>query len=227
MGNPSAAAVVEEIDSMDAELAALLAESDEADALEASAEESTEDLEGAIESIEIDEELEAAQAADTSEPDANAPEAEAPKRARKNTTGMKPSEIVTTRFGESADSLLRLNTAEVAMTNTAFASTLTDRVASFDAMPKKVGEKAINMLSFLETGATLSVYTQIAIELLVKDGSITSESLRAKYSEKYTKGTAGAQSSQMFHLLPAFGIAERAGNSMTLDATSTIAANFE
>jgi hypothetical protein len=234
MGNSSAAvATVEEVD-MDAELAALLAESDESEAeeLTASAEVSAEDLEGAIESIEIDEELEAAQAADTSEPDAiaiddDATEDEKPKRSRKNTTGMKPSEIVATRFGETADGILRQNSAEVVMSTDEFSETLKQRIASFDTMPKKVGEKAINLMSYRETGAALSVYTKIAIELLVEAGSITSDLLRLKYSEKYTKGTSSAQSSQMFHLLPAFGIAQRSGNTLTLDPSSTIAANFE
>ena len=79
-----------------------------------------------------------------------------------------------------------------------------------DTIPKKTREKVVNLMDWWVRGHSLSVYTSIALELLLEDGSITSTTLRNRYlsnpGKSYTMGTANAQTGQVIKLLKVFGI---------------------
>ena len=108
---------------------------------------------------------------------------------------------------------------------------IADFKAQIDALPKKVGEKAINVFQHLNAGVLLSVYTHDAIVFLKAHGSMTVAELKAHYAmpavgvrnKGYSAGTAGAQSSQMKSLLPALGIATCDGTTLTLNSESILA----
>lgn len=84
------------------------------------------------------------------------------------------------------------------------------RMTDLDKLPKKVGEKAVNLIAHLAGGAQLSCYTQIALTMLMEKGELTSSELVARYlARPYSEGTSRSQCGQMMALLPALGIAER------------------
>jgi hypothetical protein len=56
----------------------------------------------------------------------------------------------------------------------------------------------------------VQVYTRIALDHLIENGSMTSKDLVEKYrAVPYKEGTCRAQSNQIMQLFPALGIAER------------------
>lgn len=92
-------------------------------------------------------------------------------------------------------------------------------------MAKKVGEKAVNLLAHLQGNAVLSVYTVIALEMLLKNGTLTSKELFDRYMKRpYSEGTSRSQSGQLMQLLPALKIANRVGKSLELNEDSVLAA---
>lgn len=211
----------------DAELAALL--SGEMSMEEANAEELAaldEGLEDVVDSIEIEDEVAEAQLKDAAAPDP-VPEADgAKKRARKSTAGMKPSAVLRERFGDKLMALMTFSTGEAGFGKKKMSELVEERLVAIDKLPKKVGEKAVNLVSFVAGDATVSVYTRIAVELLVAKSGITTADLRVEYGRTYSSGTSNAQSSQMFALLPFFKIANLEGKSLTINDESTLAAMF-
>ncbi|CCG43224.1 hypothetical protein [Magnetospirillum molischianum] len=88
----------------------------------------------------------------------------------------------------------------------------------------KVAEKFENTLLSIAAGKLPSVYTVQTMKLLRKQGgTATSKQIVEDLMSRYGDGTARAQGSQMMQLLPALKIAERSGNSLTLNAESTLA----
>lgn len=153
---------------------------------------------------------------------------EKPKRKRESSEGKKKSEIIASHLGaESAGFfVLELDDAELD------AAALKDRekaiLEAVDALPKKVGEKAANLFAYLKTGEHLSVYTKIALDLLVEKGTFTSEDLRNKMlAEGYTTGTSNSQAQQMMQLLPTLKVGVRVKNIMTKNPESTILMKYE
>lgn len=84
-----------------------------------------------------------------------------------------------------------------------------------ETIPKKTREKVVNLMDWWVRGHSLSVYTSIAMELLLEEGSITSTTLRNRYlsnpGKSYTMGTANAQTGQVIKLLKLFGITSSDG----------------
>lgn len=97
---------------------------------------------------------------------------------------------------------------------------------------KKVREKVVNMLQSVMTGSSLSTYSKIAVDLMVKahldgDKPVTLTEIKRAYEEKgYKSGTVNAQAGQMMSLFPALKMASRTErgvlapnpNSVLLDA---------
>lgn len=85
-----------------------------------------------------------------------------------------------------------------------------------DVMPKKTREKAVNLMDWYVRSHSLSVYTKIALELLLEEGTISSTALRNRYlsnpGKSYTLGTANAQTGQVMKLLSAFCIINQHGD---------------
>lgn len=141
-----------------------------------------------------------------------------------STASMKKSEAVVHKLGDSRYEVLILDTAMAGLDKAELEKQVDAFVEGFDNLAKKVGEKALNVACSLNNTDKLSVYTQIAIELLKEKGEMTTNDLRQKYLERpYSAGTSSAQSSQMFQLLPYFKIAHRSGNSLILNPDSVIA----
>ncbi|QSV17153.1 hypothetical protein [Photobacterium ganghwense] len=99
-----------------------------------------------------------------------------------------------------------------------------------NALPKKVKDKAKNILAWANDEAELSIYTRLCLEYLVKNGSATSGDLRtylmSNPEKPYTVGTAGSQAGQMMALLPAIGMATKDGKSITLNRENPLSAKF-
>lgn len=240
----SALAGLEEMD----ELAELLAEETSAPAADLAPEISADLLEAieeqALQQIEVEEvkaaayeEQEAvaelkASTAKKSTPTVvgDAAKAKAPKSAATPKTGstasMKKSEAIVHKLGESRYETFCLTTEMAALDKSALNAKIDELVAEVDVLAKKVGEKVLNMACAVNGKEQLSVYTKIAIDLLKSKGSFTASELRDVYlARPYSAGTASAQGSQMYTLLPFMGIATRSGNTLTLNPESVLA-NF-
>jgi len=94
-----------------------------------------------------------------------------------------------------------------------------DRRAAIDAWllevdkaPKKVREKVVNLLMTLAGHATLSCYTQIAVDMLYSMKALTINDIRMRYLKRpYSAGASSSQSSQMNTLLPLVGLSKVSG----------------
>lgn len=108
------------------------------------------------------------------------------------------------------------------------ADTFDGIVASIATMPKKVADKAENVLDFVAGRRALSGYTRYAIDALLEEGKITSTGL-VKMLEKrdYSPGTARAQAQQMMALLPQIGLASRDKAELTLIKKSPILKQYQ
>mgnify|MGYP000380302049 CR=1 FL=1 len=135
-------------------------------------------------------------------------ESAAPKKPRANTAGMQPSEAFAHKYGTE------LEQYRLTLTDTDLEACKSKLEAACDSLAKKTKEKAINMQAFRVNGDSLSVYTDIAMRLLISKGEMTTAELKNAYMtatpKAYTPGTANAQSGQIFQLLPAFDIATKA-----------------
>ncbi len=230
---------VANLDPIDAELAALLA-ADPDDSLFAESEEIVVDeaivdddaidddaIEAAATAIEMEEareEIHAEQEAE-SEVDLETPTPDPVKKkaVRVSTTGMRPSKILATKLGGKLEELMAFDISDGELAPDAFERIIEERLAAIDKLPKKVGEKAVNVLCHLAGQVALSNYTAIALKCF-EHGETTVGDIRAAYKARpYSDGTANAQSSQMMALLPALGIAKRTGKTLQINETSTLA----
>lgn len=90
-------------------------------------------------------------------------------------------------------------------------------LAGMDSAPKKVGEKAYNMLRFALGREHLSNYTRFTLEQL-SDKDLTVPQLVKLMEERgYKPGTARSQSQQMSRLFGIFGMVDRSAGTMRLD----------
>ena len=97
------------------------------------------------------------------------------------------------------------------------------RLKSFDALPKKVGEKAVNLVMHLAGSSSLSVYTEIALKMLFEAGELSSKALVERYMARpYSEGTSRSQAGQIMRLLKAFEIADGSASQVTLRKNSVI-----
>lgn len=153
--------------------------------------------------------------------------AKAPKEPRLTYVISKKSEIVTAR---TAGYELVLEGADAALSEEDRAAKMKEFIASIDAMPKKVGEKAVQFLSDIQkyTGAgdIKNEVIRRAVQLLIKDGELTSGdkgNLQTDLLAKpYSIGTARSQSAQMFALLPALKMTVRDKGRMVANPDSIL-----
>lgn len=97
-----------------------------------------------------------------------------------------------------------------------------------DALAKKIGEKAVNMLRNRKNPSAWQVYTKVGMEMLLENGTMTSAELTRHYnSTKYTIGTARAQCNQIMTLLPALRVANvTSKGTLEVNENSTIVRDY-
>lgn len=87
--------------------------------------------------------------------------------------------------------------------------------AAVAGLPKKVKDKATNLVDHIQMGRPLSVYTRVALDMLQKDGSLSNSKLvdaltthakRSNPGAGYSIGTARSQAGQMMSLFGKLGI---------------------
>lgn len=219
------AAVIEEIDDLDAEIAALTGE-EVAPVAEAEpeVEVSDDDIEMELAKQELyaaqESEVDVVDESDLPEPDAveaktgeeteteaktTVAEASEPEKATAK-EGKAPrapkvdgplSDKVRTLLGEKADAV--------------------PDIAALDKLAVKVQDKALNLAQSFVTGKAPSRYTQIALKLMGQRTTVTVKDIHDAYlGEGLGESTARAQSQQMMMLFPALGLANRAGKELTL-----------
>ena len=148
-------------------------------------------------------------------------------KPRLNLTGMKPSVAIKTILGDELGPLI-LTEEEHGFSAQKKRPLIEKRLAGFDELAKKQGEKVINMMKWLHNGSKLKAFTQMAIQHLIDKGETTSAELKQHYLDRpYGVGTANSISNQMMTLLPELGIATRDGKTLTLNKGSTIVAKFK
>ncbi|MGU5794221.1 hypothetical protein ACV1DW_15430 [Aeromonas hydrophila] len=139
----------------------------------------------------------------------------------------KPSAALVARLGsvEAVETHLRIDAGDSSLSAKELTELLKERMAELDTLPKKVGEKAVNLIAHLAGGAKLSCYTEIALEMLLETGELSSKALYDRYKARpYSEGTSRSQCGQLMQLLPAMGIAERpTTGSLTLVKDSPMA----
>ena len=139
----------------------------------------------------------------------------------------KPSAALIARLGsvEAASMHLKISESDETVDAKSLTETLKERLTKLDDLPKKVGEKAVNLIAHLGGGAKLSCYTEIAIKMLLDNGELTSKELFDRYiARPYSEGTSRSQCGQMMQLLPALGLADRTSRgSLALRKDSLIA----
>lgn len=150
-------------------------------------------------------------------------------RKRVDLSGMSFSDIVRHKVPEIADNII-FERDDVALSVADREKMVNEVVNEIDGLPKKVSEKAVNALQAACGQAKLSVYTQIAVDLLRQKGSLTLTDLRDGYEapnpKPYGKSTASSQASQMMKLLPYLKIANREGGTLSLNQDSALADMF-
>ncbi len=139
----------------------------------------------------------------------------------------KPSAALIARLGsvEAVETHLRIEAGDSELSAKDLTELLKERMASLDTLPKKVGEKAVNLIAHLAGNSKLSCYTEIALEMLLETGELSSKALYDRYKARpYSEGTSRSQCGQLMQLLPAMGIAERpTTGSLTLVKDSPMA----
>lgn len=158
--------------------------------------------------------------------DAKAPEAskkKAPVTKRISSVGMSKSVALATALGDDLEQHLTIDSRWTALSEEEQTDKRFALLETIDGLPVKIGEKVTNLFAAIAKGATLSVYTQMAVDLLMKDGELTSKSLKDAYiARPYSEGTASSQATQMMKLLPTLGLAERAAGKLVVNLHSPL-----
>uniref|UniRef100_A0AAU6W0M4 Uncharacterized protein n=1 Tax=Pseudomonas phage Nican01 TaxID=3138540 RepID=A0AAU6W0M4_9CAUD len=159
--------------------------------------------------------------------DSKLPEAQPKKKApvtkRISTAGMAKSEALATALGDKLDTLLMVDSDDLALPEDQQFDKRIALLEKIDGLPKKIGEKATNLFAHVSKGAQLSNYTRIAINFLLQHGEMTSKQLKDTYlSRPYSEGTSSSQTTQLMNLLPALGIAKKEAGKLVVNPTSTL-----
>jgi len=145
---------------------------------------------------------------------------------RQSLSGMLPSVALRTALGDRLYTLCAVSDKQASTIDSERNAAIDDYLTGeLDVLAKKVKEKAINAFQSACGQASLSVFTQIAIDLLKDKGVLTGADIKNRYlARPYSPGTASAQSSQLMQLLPVLGIAKRSGNTLELNTDSPLLA---
>ena len=148
---------------------------------------------------------------------------------RTSTASMLKSEALVHKLGEDRYEICVFTETEAAFSDEDRTALVDKFVESVDRVPKKVGEKIINILSHVRNSTVpLSRYTRIALDHLKAEQTISTSSLRNVYLDRgYKIGTAGAQASQMMGLFFELRIADRKGKALVMRTDSILAQIIE
>lgn len=150
-----------------------------------------------------------------------------PVTKRISTAGGPKSEAISKALGSKLTDYLLLEVDDLALDGTDQADKVVAKLKEIDGLPVKIGEKVVNLYAHLVNGATLSTYTRMAIEMLVRDGQLSSKGLRDAYiARPYSIGTANSQCTQLMKLLPTLGLATKTGSLLTANPNSTLLPMF-
>lgn len=155
--------------------------------------------------------------------------AKAEKPPRVTLTGAKNSVVIMSKLGENPNQFFIVEAKDDELDADGLEAKRDEMLAIVDKMAKKVGEKAVNLYSFMSGHAKLSVYTEHALNFLFAKGECTAKELiehlhSGAAGKPYSLGTARSQGHQMFQLLPALKIATLDGKTMKVNADSVYAA---
>lgn len=166
-------------------------------------------------------------AAESNEGGKPAKKAKAPRAYRKTMAGYKKSEVIMDRLGANSHEYFALELADAELSQEELKAKQEEMLARIDGIAKKIGEKAVNLLSWLAGRAKLSNYTEQALRLLIEKGKITSKDLLEHYKARpYSEGTSRSQSQQLMKLLPEMKVGIMDGKVMHLNPESLIVAKF-
>lgn len=155
-----------------------------------------------------------------------------PKRAatvtkRISSLGMKKSEALSKALGSKLQDYMCLNVNDVNLEPADLQAKIEAKLTEIDALPIKIQEKVVNFFAHLSNGAQLSNYTKMAIDLLIKDGEITSKALRDAYiARPYSPGTANSQCTQLMKLLQVLELANKEAGKLVANQESALLPMF-
>lgn len=151
-----------------------------------------------------------------------------PVTKRISSLGMKKSEALTKALGAKLNDYLTLSVEDVGLDPAALQVKIDAKLAEIDALPIKIQEKVVNFYAHLSNGATLSNYTKMAIDILVKDREISSKTLRDAYvARPYSLGTANSQCTQLMKLMTVLELADKAAGKLVANPNSSLLPMFE
>ena len=155
------------------------------------------------------------------------PKRAAPVTKRISSLGMKKSEALSKALGSKLQDYMCLNVNDVNLEPADLQTKIEAKLTEIDALPIKIQEKAVNFFAHLSNGAQLSNYTKIAIDLLIKDGEITSKALRDAYiARPYSPGTANSQCTQLMKLLQVLELANKEAGKLVANQESALLPMF-
>ncbi|SUE95882.1 Uncharacterised protein [Ectopseudomonas mendocina] len=151
----------------------------------------------------------------------------APVTKRISSLGMKKSEALSKALGSKLQDFMCLSINDATLEPSDLQAKIEAKLTEIDALPIKIQEKAVNFFAHLSNGASLSNYTKIAIDLLIKDGEITSKALRDAYiARPYSPGTANSQCTQLMKLLQVLELANKEGGKLVANQESALLPMF-
>lgn len=148
----------------------------------------------------------------------------APVTKRISTAGMMKSDAIKRALGSKAMDYTLFENSELMGNDAEIEARSEANMKMIDTLPIKIGEKATNLLGHLHSGANLSNYTVMALEILFKTGELSSKTLKDAYiARPYSVGTANSQATQLMKLLPSLKIAVKIGGVLKVNPESTLA----
>lgn len=159
---------------------------------------------------------------------APAPKKKAPVTKRISSMGLTKSAALSKALGSKLNDYLTLSLEDAQHPPADLQVKIDAKLAEIDQLPVKIQEKVVNFYAHLANGATLSNYTKIALDILVKDREISSKTLRDAYvARPYSLGTANSQCTQLMKLLVVLGLAEKGAGKLTANPDSALLPMFE
>lgn len=161
------------------------------------------------------------------EPAKPKPKRAAPVTKRISSLGMKKSEALSKALGSKLQDFMCLNINDATLEPADLQAKIEAKLTEIDALPIKIQEKVVNFFAHLSNGAQLSNYTKMAIDLLIKDGEITSKALRDAYiARPYSPGTANSQCTQLMKLLQVLELANKEAGKLVANQESALLPMF-
>lgn len=139
--------------------------------------------------------------------------------------GHTKSEVLKARLGDKASELLLLEVADATLPAEELQAKQEALLDDIDKLAKKVGEKANMLFAWLKNGGKLNEVMQRSLQVLAKEGELTSGdkgNLQSNLRDKYSVGTARSQANQMFMLFPALAITVKEKGRMVANPNSLI-----